>query len=301
MRDDARMTNLGWGFRVGHWTDHDAATGCTVILPPRGNVASCDVRGSSPGSREIAQLDLDKRLTEVHGILLTGGSAFGLGAADGVVAWLSERSIGYETPIATIPIVPTAVVFDLGVGSSDAWPTAEAGRSACESARDTDIEVGRVGAGTGCTVGKWAGREGAVPGGIGIATETEAGTTVSALAVVNAVGDVIGTDGSVVAGTRHTSPRFQMGSPTGDPPTENTVLALVACQGRMSKQDARYVAARGSDGITTSIRPAHTRYDGDIVFAVAAPGESDANIDLAGYLATKAVAAAIRSAVQPNN
>ena len=293
------MPNLGWGFRVGHWTDEDAGTGCTVVIPPRGNVASCDVRGSSPGSREIAQLDLEKRLTEVHAVLLTGGSAFGLGAADGVVSWLAEQDIGFVTPIATIPIVPTAVVFDLGVGRSDVWPTAAAGRAACEAARDTNIEVGRVGAGTGCSVGKWAGREGTVPGGLGIATASEEGTTVQALAVVNAVGDVVGEDGSTLAGSTVADPRFRMGAPSEVPSPENTVLALVACQGRMSKQDARYVAARGSDGITTSVRPAHTRYDGDIVFAVAAPGETEANVDLVGYLATRAVAAAVRNAVDP--
>ena len=291
------MAELGWGFRVGHWTDDDAKTGCTVVIPPRGNVTSCDVRGSSPGSREIAQLDLDKRLTEVHAVLLTGGSAFGLGAADGVVAWLAEQKIGYETPVATVPIVPTAVVFDLGVGRPDAWPTAEAGRAACEAARETDIETGRIGAGTGCSVGKWAGRDGAVPGGIGAATETQGGTTVSALAVVNAVGDVLAPDGTTIAGSTVSDPRFRMGEATGIPDPENTVLALVACQGRMSKQDARYVAARGSDGITTSVSPAHTRYDGDIVFAVAAPGDTEANVDLVGYLATRAVAAAVRDAV----
>lgn len=293
------MSNLGWGFRVGHWTDEEAKTGCTVIIPPRGNVASCDVRGSSPGSREIAQLDLDKRLTEIHAVLLTGGSAFGLGAADGVVAWLAEQKIGFETPIATIPIVPTAVVFDLGVGRSDAWPTSEGGRAACEAATETDIPTGRIGAGTGCSVGKWAGREGSVPGGLGMASVSEQGTTVSALAVVNAVGDVIAPDGSTIAGSTSQDPHFVMGGPSQVPAPENTVLALVACEGRMSKQDARYVAARGSDGITTSVTPAHTRYDGDIVFAVAAPGTSDANVDLVGYLATRAVAAAVRSAVTP--
>ena len=297
------MPNLGWGFRVGHWTDPDSQTGCTVVIPPRGNVASCDVRGSSPGSREIEQLSLDKRLTEVHAVLLTGGSAFGLGAADGVVAWLAERGVGYETPLATIPIVPTAVVFDLGVGRADAWPTANAGRAACDAATEDEIARGKVGAGTGCSVGKWAGRDGAVPGGVGVARVTEDGTTVSALAVVNAVGDVVGPDGRVVAGSTAADPHFKMGSPAGEPASDNsgsqnTVLAVVACEGQMTKQEARFVAARGSDGITTSVRPAHTRYDGDIVFALAAPGETPANVDLVGYLATRAVAAAVRSAVE---
>lgn len=297
MRHDAGMPNLGWGFRVGHWTDRQSMTGCTVVIPPRGNVTSCDIRGSSPGSREIAQLDLDKRLTEVHALLLTGGSAFGLGAADGVVAWLAEQGIGYETPVATVPIVPTAVVFDLGVGRPDVWPTAESGRAACESAGDGDLETGLVGAGTGCSVGKWAGREGAAAGGIGIGEAQEGDTRVSALAVVNSVGDVLAEDGRTIRGSTLGDPRFRMGSPAGEAATDNTVLAVVACQGRMEKRDARFIAARGSDGITTSVRPAHTRYDGDIVFAVAAPGGEDADIDLTGYLATKAVAAAVRNAV----
>ncbi|MDQ3964340.1 MAG: P1 family peptidase, partial [Actinomycetota bacterium] len=162
-----QTATLGFGFKVGHWTDADAATGCTVIIPPRGNVAACEIRGSSPGSREIAQLDNDRRLTEIHGLLLTGGSAFGLAAAHGVVEWLEERGIGYETPIATVPIVPAAVVFDLGVGRSDVRPGPENGRAACEAATDGPVAVGRVGAGTGATVGKWAGREHSAPGGVG--------------------------------------------------------------------------------------------------------------------------------------
>lgn len=291
------MASLGWDFSVGHWTDADAGTGCTVIIPPRGNVASCDVRGSSPGSREIAQLDLDRRLTEVHAVLLTGGSAFGLGAADGVVAWLAERDIGFVTPIAVIPIVPTAVVFDLGTGRKDVWPGPAEGRAACEAALTSGVATGKVGAGTGCTAGKWAGHDGAVPGGLGIAHAEEGGARVSAIAVVNPIGDVVDDDGSVIAGSALEDPRFRLGETPQAPVPDNTVLALVACQGRFSKQEMRFIASRGSDGITTSVRPAHTRYDGDIVFALAAPGDGP-DLDLAGYLATKAVAAAVRAAVR---
>ena len=297
MRDDARMPDLPDGFRVGHWSDPSAMTGCTVVIPPRGNVTSCDVRGSSPGSREIAQLDLDRRLTEVHALLLTGGSAFGLGAADGVVAWLAERGIGYATAVATVPIVPTAVVFDLGVGRSNAYPGPAEGRAACESAQEADVETGPVGAGTGCTVGKWAGRDGAQPGGVGFARAEERGTAVAALAVVNPVGDIVAGDGTVLAGTSVPNPGFRMGAAGTEPEPDNTVLAVVMYPGQMTKQEVRFVAARGSDGITTSVRPAHTRYDGDIVFAVAAPGDAEADVDLVGYLATKAVAAAVRDSV----
>lgn len=292
-------STLGFGFRVGHWTDAGAATGCTVIVPPGGNVTSCDIRGSSPGSRELELLHPDRRLTEVHAVLLTGGSAFGLAAATGVVDYLEEHDIGYDTSVAKVPIVPAAVIFDLGAGRAEVRPGAEQGRAACEAATEGPVETGRVGVGTGATVGKWAGREHAVPGGLGIAVAEERGRRVAAIAVANAVGDVVAADGAVVAGT--TAPDAQRRPPL--PETQvvpmNTALALVALQANIDKREARWLAARGTDGITTSIRPAHTRYDGDVVFAIAAPdpigGEPD--IDALGVLATSAVAQAVRNAV----
>lgn len=293
------MSSLGFGFRVGHWTDEAARTGCTVVLPPRGNVTSCDIRGSSPSSRELALLDPDRRLTEVHGILLTGGSAFGLAAAQGVVEWLAEHGIGYETPVTPVPIVPAAVIFDLGEGAPDVRPGPDAGRAACADARESPVATGRIGAGAGATAGKWAGREHAVPGGLGIATVEQRGTAVSALAVVNPVGDVVADDGSVIAGT--TAPeQSAVPAPTHPALPTNTVLAVVALRANVDKRDARWLAARGSDGITLAVRPAHTRYDGDVVFAVTAPGESTepADLDLLGALATRAVAEAIRGAVR---
>jgi L-aminopeptidase/D-esterase-like protein len=292
------MTSLGNGFRVGHWTDESAKTGCTVVLPPAGNVASCDIRGSSPGSREIESLKAAKRLNEIHGLLLTGGSAFGLGAADGVMSWLAERNVGYETPAARIPIVPAAVVFDLGVGRAE-WPRAEHAREACDVATE-DVRTGRIGAGAGCTVGKWAGREHGSDGGIGLAVVEEGGHRVAAMAVVNAIGDILDTDGTVLAGTSAASPRFW-----GPPPDEgrlgaNTVLAVLTTSGRLDKRDMRFLAARGSDGVTVAVRPAHTRYDGDIVFAISAPGDEgvDADVDILGVMATAAVAEAVRNAVR---
>src|SRR5688572_7355940 len=150
---------LGPGWKVGHWTDAEARTGCTVLLPPPGNVCSCDIRGSSPSSRELTLLDLDRRLTEVHGVLLTGGSAFGLAAAEGVVSWLEEQGVGYETPVARVPIVPAAVIFDLGTGRPDVRPGPDEGRSACRAATGGTPARGPVGVGAGATAGKWAGRE----------------------------------------------------------------------------------------------------------------------------------------------
>jgi len=292
--------SLGSGFRVGHWTDAEGGTGCTVILPPPGNVASVDIRGSSPSSRELAHLDPERKLTEVHAVLLTGGSAFGLAAAEGVVDWLAERGIGYQTGVTPIPIVPAAVIFDLSFGSSSTRPGRDAGRAACEAARERDVPIGRVGAGAGATVGKWAGREYLSPGGLGIGRAARDGEEVTAVAVVNAVGDVLAEDGSVVAGTSAPNPRY-VPPPTPPQAPVNTVLALVATQANLEKREVRFLAARGADGITVSVRPAHTRYDGDVVFGVAAPdfSERTANLDVLGHLATEAVADAVRNAVRP--
>lgn len=297
----AMSAQLGFGFKVGHWTDRVAMTGCTVVLPPAENVTSCDIRGSSPGSRELALLDPARRLTEVHALLLTGGSAFGLAAADGVVDWLAARGIGYQTKVVPVPIVAAAVVFDLGEGRSDVRPGPRAGRAACDAAHDGAIETGRIGAGAGATVGKWAGRERAAPGGIGVALAEAHGLSVSALAVVNSVGDVIDDDGSVLAGSSSATAELKV--PALREPLEipgNTVLAVVCTRGRMSKRDAQWLAARGSDGITVSVRPAHTRYDGDVVFASVAPagGDDEADLDVLGSLSTQAVADAIRNAVR---
>jgi L-aminopeptidase/D-esterase-like protein len=269
-----------------------------VVLPPRGNVAACDIRGSSPGERELSSLHVDRRLTEVHGLLLTGGSAFGLAAADGVMAWLANKGIGHPTGSGVVPIVPTAVIFDLNVGRDGIRPGAAEGRAACEAATEDEVATGRIGAGTGATVGKWAGREHAAPGGLGIAHVESGSLRVSALAVANAVGDVIASDGSVLRGTTNPQPTYQRPGPQSGIPN-NTVLAVVATQGRLDKREVRFLAARGSDGITTSIRPAHTRYDGDVVFAMAAAGPSvdDGALDVLGHLTTQAVAAAIRAAV----
>ncbi|MGH2695090.1 MAG: P1 family peptidase [Actinomycetota bacterium] len=290
---------LGDGFRVGHWTDERALTGCTVVLPPHPNVTSCEIRGSSPSSRELVLLHPDRRLTEVHGVLLTGGSAFGLAAADGVVSHLAKQGIGYDTAVTPVPIVPAAVIFDLAVGEPDVRPDADAGRAACEAASNSPIATGRVGVGAGATVGKWAGREHASPGGLGVGAATAEGTVVRALAVVNSVGDVIAEDGSVLAGTTSPDPRYYPALPPEPPIASATVLAVVAVEGALDKRDVRWVAGRGADGITVAVRPAHTRYDGDVVFAIASPTPqpSPPNLDLIGVLATQAVAAAIRDAV----
>jgi L-aminopeptidase/D-esterase-like protein len=290
---------FGFGFKVGHWTHPTSETGCTVVLPPSGNTASCDIRGSSPGSRELAQLHPDRRLTEIHGVLLSGGSAFGLAAAHGVMEWLAERDIGYKTPIATIPIVPAAVVFDLSVASPDSRPGPNEGRSACDAATEDQVETGRVGAGAGATVGKWAGLEYLTPGGLGIGRAEQDEYAVSALAVVNPVGDVLAEDGSIIAGSTSPTPRWVIRPRAERGLSTNTVLAVVATDAALDKREVRWLAARGSDGVTRTIRPAHTSYDGDITFAITAPREegSRADLDILGPLAADAVANAVRNAV----
>jgi L-aminopeptidase/D-esterase-like protein len=300
------MTDFLQGFKIGHYTDETNRTGCTVVLPPEGNVTSCDIRGSSPGSRELALLDLERRLTEVHAVLLTGGSAFGLAAADGVAAWLAEHDVGYDTTVARVPIVPAAVIFDLGSGNPDVRPGPEEGRAACEAATTSAIATGAVGAGTGATVGNWGGRESAVRGGLGIGRAEAEGMTVAALAVVNAVGDVVGPDGRSIAGSSLVDGRVRAPRPpdTDDVAPGDTVLALVATHAQLDKREVKWLAGRGSDGVTTSVRPAHTRYDGDVCFAVAAPPPADAaetNLDVLGVLATQAVAGAVRNAVRPES
>lgn len=293
------QASLGSGFKVGHWTHSAGGTGCTVVLPPPGNVTSCDIRGSSPSSRETELLHPDRKLTEVHGILLTGGSAFGLAAAQGVVEWLAERGVGYRTAVTPVPIVPAAVIFDLGGVDPSARPGPAAGRAACDAAAEA-AETGAVGVGAGATVGKWAGFEHRSRGGLGIARARSDGLEVAALAVVNAVGDVLAADGSVVAGTTAPQPTYVPPPRAQDDVPMNTVLAVLATRATLDKREVRFLSARGSDGITVAVRPAHTRYDGDVVFATAAPGPgptSPGQLDILGHLATEAVAQAIRSAV----
>ena len=261
------------------------------------------MRGSSPGSRELSSLDLERRATEVHGLVLSGGSAFGLAAADGVMTWLEEHGVGYHTEVALIPIVPAAVIFDLAAARGPGRPTPAWGYAACEAAREAMPPYGRVGAGAGATVGKWAGREFRAPGGLGVAAAERDGARVVAMAVVNALGDVVEADGTVLAGTAAPNPRFRHpAAPPAVTTSMNTVLGVILTSGRFDKSQVRFLAARGSDGVTTSVRPAHTRYDGDVTFALAAPPAATAppaDLDLLGLLATEAMAGAVRNAVRP--
>ena len=267
------------GVRVGHWTDAGAKTGCTVVLLPAGTVASGEVRGGAPATREMALLEPHRLVDRIDAVVLTGGSAFGLASADGVVRWCEERGMGYPTPAGPVPIVPTLGVFDLAVGDASVRPGPAEGYAACEAA-GPDPATGAVGAGTGATVGNWQGDP--RPGGLGTG-EARAGDVVAwAVAVVNAFGDL--DDG-----------REPLLAPT-DLPFGNTTVAVVATNAVLDKVGCLLVAQAAHDGLARCLWPVHTRVDGDAVVA-AATGEVDAPVELVQLLGERAVEDAIRSAV----
>ncbi len=292
------------GFKVGHYTDAKSLTGCTVILCPPKTRASCEVRGASPGSRELALLAPDKSMQEVHAVLFTGGSAFGLGAADGVMQWLEEHDIGYQTPWAKIPIVPAAVVFDLNLGSSSVRPTSKAAYDACANASSSTLEEGNVGAGTGATVGKWKGMDFRMKGGFGSSSKVLDDLVVGAAAVVNAVGDIIDENGKILAGARSLNGKFYG---ERDPyrafargkvlENTNTTLVVVATNAAFSKLELHRIAQRMHDGMARAIVPAHTSYDGDATFALSW-GNVKADLDLVAEIAAQLTAESIRRAVK---
>jgi L-aminopeptidase/D-esterase-like protein len=290
------------GIRVGHWTDEVGLTGCTVVLlPEEGAVASVDVRGAAPGTRETDVLHPDNMVQVAHAVLLTGGSAFGLAAADGVMQRLSERSLGVPTPGGPVPIVPAAVVFDLATGDPSARPVAESGYEACESAEaGKPCGSGRFGAGTGATVGKLFGSPS--PAGLGTASlRLPGGGTIGAVAVVNALGDVVDEDGSVLAGPGTVRRLLADGLPQPPPIGANTTLALVATDVALTKVQAHRLAVTAHDGLAQAIRPVHTAYDGDTVFAVSTARRpaGDTSLLLLQAAAVEVVAQAIRAAVRP--
>ena len=299
------------GLRVGHWSHPVGGTGCTVILcPPEGAVAGVDVRGGAPGTRETDLLRPENTVERVHAILLGGGSAFGLAAADGVMQWLEAQGIGYDVGVARVPIVPAAILFDLPVGERGIRPDAAAGYQACENAHDGPVAIGCVGAGVGATVGKALGLAHACKGGLGSAAiTTPAGLTVAALVALNAFGDISDpATGAILAAPRLLD---ATGAFTGFADTvtllasgahpafaaTNTTLAVVATNGQLSKTGAHRVAQLSHDGLARTIRPVHTGIDGDVTFALSC-GEFPAHPDVVGVLAADVVAAAVLSAVR---
>lgn len=264
MHDD--ITDIP-GIRVGHYTNLDAATGCTVILCDPPAIGGVDVRGGAPATRETDLLHPYNLVEEVNAVLLTGGSAFGLDAAGGVMRYLEEHGQGYDTGVARVPIVPAAAIFDLGFGSASIRPDAAAGYTACEQATSEAILQGNVGAGTGATVGKMAGPAYMMKGGLGSAsTLLSDGTLVGALVVVNSLGDIIDPHKQqIVAGARNPSGQGFLASPS----TGNTTIAVVATTATLSKHQVNKIAQMAHNGIAQTIQPAHTMFDGDAIFGLA--------------------------------
>jgi L-aminopeptidase/D-esterase-like protein len=272
------------GVLVGHATDPVGLTGCTAVLfdAPAGAVVGVDVRGSSPGTRETDLLSPIGRVGETHAILLTGGSAFGLGAADGVVRFLEEKGVGYDVRVARIPIVPAAVIFDIAVGDTKARPDASMGYEAAAAAQSGDFAQGSVGVGTGATVGKVLGPDRAMKGGLGsAAVGLPEGLVVAALVVVNAFGDVRDpSTGEILAGPRQTdgkladSVKHLMEAARFMRWGEATTLGIVATNARLSKPAATKVAQMAHDGLARTVSPVHTSIDGDTIFAASVGGPS---------------------------
>jgi L-aminopeptidase/D-esterase-like protein len=289
---------------VGHWTDPVGLTGCTVVVPPPGNLAAAAVRGGGPGTRETDLLQPQAHVEGVSALLLTGGSAFGLAAAQGVVDWCERRGLGYGRFGRPIPIVPAAVLFDLAVGDWEARPGPAEGEAACQAASTAESPLGNVGAGMGATVGKTAGPEHMTKGGLGWAVVEAGPVTVGALAAVNAGGDVLAEDGTVLAGARvpggaRTALRERLASPdaVAVPPGGSTTLGVVATNATLTKGEVHRVAVQAHDGMARAIFPVHTSFDGDTVFALAVP-RVPAPMDLVAFLAEEALAAAIRAGVR---
>ena len=298
------------GIEAGHYTDLDNATGCTVVLCRSGAVGGVDVRGGSPGTRETNLLEPTRRVDQLFAVALSGGSAFGLDAATGVMAWLEEQGIGFRvSPEVIVPIVSSAIIYDLGLVTSTVRPGLPEGRAACDAASKAALDEGTVGAGTGATVAKTGGTPRAVKGGLGSASmQLTRGVSIGAVVAVNAIGGIWDyTDGSLLAGPRREDGEFDDpvgvlldGSPPASPTGPvNTTIGVVATDAKLSREEANYLARVSHDGLAMAIRPCHTIRDGDTMFAMAT-GECDASIDLTalGAAAVEVTAQAILRAVR---
>ena len=294
------------GIRVGHYTDLEAATGCTVVLCERGAVPGVHVSGASPGGREIELLRPGYSVNLVHGILLAGGSAYGIDAAAGVMRYLEERGVGYDTVAGVVPIVPAAIIYDLSIGDGRVRPTAENAYAACLSASETETAEGSAGAGTGATVGKCLGMAHATKGGIGMASVNLANeVVVAALIVVNAWGDVINPcGGTVLAGPRDlSSGRFmrtadllkeqRMRRPF---PTSNTVIGVVATNVRLRKSQTHRLAQMAQVGLARTLDPCGSMYDGDTLFVLSV-GDRRCDMNMLGIGAVEVVTEAVQRAI----
>ncbi len=297
------------GIRVGHATNLEGATGCTVVICPSGTVGSVDVRGGAPGTRETDLLQPHNHVQVVNAIVLSGGSAYGLATADGVMRYLEEHEIGYKTASDhLVPIVPAAILFDLPIGEQGVRPDAEMGRNACEAASTDPVPQGTVGAGTGARCGGFMGNEFATKGGVGSASiDLGDGLIVAALVAVNAVGDILDEQGNIIAGLRQppdgntfmgTLNAIKAMARMVDPPQAgNTVIGVVATNAKLPKAQVNKVAQMAHDGIARAVCPSHTMHDGDTIFALAT-GEIEANVSAIGAYAAEVMAQAIRNAIR---
>jgi L-aminopeptidase/D-esterase-like protein len=300
------------GIKVGHYTDREGVTGCTVVLCEGGAVGGVDVRGSAPGTRETDLMRPVNLVQEVHAVLLSGGSAYGLDAASGVMRWLEERGVGFDVGVGVVPIVPAAVLLDLTIGDPKARPDAGAGYQACQSATDGPVAEGSVGAGTGAKVGNLLGPKFATKCGLGTASvKIGKGIVVGALVAVNALGDVVDPEGgTIIAGTRkpvtggflNTAKQMQGDLAQTILGFANTTLAVVATDAYLTKEGANKVAQMAHDGLARSIRPVHTMFDGDTVFALATgkPPKNGKGADpsVVGTAAAEVLARAVVRAAQ---
>lgn len=306
--DDAGSLCDVAGLKVGHFTHPSVPTGCSVVLCEAGATAGVDVRGAAPGTRDTELLRPENTVQQVHAVLLTGGSAFGLAAADGVMRWLAERGHGFAVGQVRVPIVPAAVLFDLWRHGADTAPDAAAGRAACDAASTRERGRGRVGAGTGATVGKLLGVERAMPGGLGMASVRLGGVTLAAMVAVNAVGDVVDPHGgTVIAGPRGPDgrPRSTVQAlldgerPGGALQGSATTIGVIATDARLTKAQATKLAQIAHDGLARAIQPVHTVMDGDVMFALATgTADVDGDMTLLGAVAAEVVAQAIVDAVR---
>lgn len=296
------------GLKVGHFTDPRRPTGCTVVLCESGATCGVDVRGAAPGTRETDLLRSENLVEQVHAVLLTGGSAFGLDAAGGVMRWLEERGHGLAVGSVRVPIVPAAVLFDLWIGDSTVRPDAAAGHAACNAASAAAPAQGSVGAGAGASVGKLFGTERAMKGGIGTASITVGAVTVAALIAVNATGDVVDPDGgAIVAGTRGADGRPRSAAQAiarGELPARvvagmATTIGVIATDASLTKSQANKLATMAHDGLARSINPIHTMADGDTLFALATGASGlPGDLTVLGTLAAEVTARAVLNAVR---
>lgn len=296
------------GIEVGHMTDTRRPTGCSVVIAREGAAAGVDVRGAAPGTRETDLLSPSNTVQAIHAVTLSGGSAWGLDVASGVMRWLEEQNIGLVTPYGKVPIVPGAVVFDLGVGDARIRPDAQAGYQACCHASSAAPAQGNVGAGTGALVGKLFGMERAMRGGIGTASLKVEDLTVGALVVCNAVGDVVNpATGQLIAGTRTISGTALQGTRDallkGELPVNllagtNTTIGVIATDAALTKPQAQRLAMVAHDGLARAINPVHTALDGDTLFALGTGrSQRPVNMLLLSVLAAEVTARAVVNAI----